>query len=244
MKILIQFPTRGRYYLFNEVLHSYFELLGDPENVLFHIVLDDDDPTMTETLIGNLFATQGAFYGKKVPYVVTRRPHDSKIHAVNDLDLVMKEDWDVIFLASDDMFPEADSYDGEIRFHMQENFPDLDGVLHYNDGHQGSNLNTLCILGRRYYERFGYIYYPEYKSLFADNEFTDVSRLLGRTRYYDYVIVRHRHPDADKSMKYDDLYKKNDEWLHHDHTVYNTRRQMNFGLTRDDQGRWTTERSE
>ena len=63
---------------------------------------------------------------------------------------------------------------------MTELYPNTDGVLWFNDGNQGNRLNTLCILGKKYYERFNYIYHPDYTSLWADNEFMDVANLLNK----------------------------------------------------------------
>ena len=94
------------------------------------------------------------------------------------------------------------------------------------------NLNTISILGKKYFDRFGYIYHPDYKSFYADNEFHDVSKLLGKHIYWDQVIIRHKHVDLDRSL-YDDTYKVNDHWLNHDFKVYTGRRMQNFGLPKN-----------
>jgi hypothetical protein len=78
---------------------------------------------------------------------------------------------------------------------MTEHYPDTDGVLWFNDGYQGNRLNTLCILGKKYYDRFNYIYHPDYISVWCDNEFMDVANLLGKQIYFDDIIIRHEHPD-------------------------------------------------
>ena len=104
----------------------------------------------------------------------------SKIEAVNaDMDKV--GDWDVLLLASDDMIPQVKNYDEIIIQKMNEFFPDTDGVLWFNDGNR-KDLNTLCILGKKYYNRLNYIYYPEYKSTWCDNEFTDVGNILKKQK--------------------------------------------------------------
>ena len=63
---------------------------------------------------------------------------------------------------------------------MSFNYPDTDGVLWFNDGFQGNRLNTLCILGKKYYERFNYIYHPDYISLYCDEEQTNVARNMNK----------------------------------------------------------------
>ena len=117
----------------------------------------------------------------------------SKIEAINaDLDNV---DFDILLLASDDMIPVVKGYDTIIKNNMSKLYPDTDGVLWFNDGYQGNKLNTLCILGKKYYDRFGYIYNPEYISVWSDNEFMDVGNILGKQTYFDEVIIQHQHPD-------------------------------------------------
>jgi len=100
--------------------------------------------------------------------------------------------------------------------------PNLDHVLWFNDGFQGNNLNTLCILGREYYNRFGYIYHPAYVSLFCDNEFTMVAQKLRRQTYIDRVIIRHAHPIIIKT-DYDSLYAHNETFFAKDRDTFISR---------------------
>jgi hypothetical protein len=103
------------------------------------------------------------------------------------------------------MTPIVKGYDNIIRNNMKTHYPDTDGVLWFNDGYQGQNLNTLCILGRKYYQRFGYIYCPEYKSLWCDNEFMDQANLLGRQIYFHETIIKHEHPANNRGIYKDRL---------------------------------------
>jgi hypothetical protein len=86
-------------------------------------------------------------------------------------------------------------------------------------------------MGKKYFDRFGYIYNPEYLSVYCDNEFTDVSRLLEKTTYIDRVIIRHFWIE----IGVDALYQRNEnrELYTHDQKVYETRKANNFGLTQN-----------
>jgi hypothetical protein len=128
------------------------------------------------------------------------------------------------------MIPSIRGYDQIIRDKMRTHYPDTDGVLHFNDGVRGKNLNTLCILGKKYYDRFGYIYHPSYKSLWCDNEFTDVSNSLNKSTYIETVIIRHEHPLWTKTG-YDDLYKHNDTYDTQDKANYNIRKNQDKKLS-------------
>jgi hypothetical protein len=221
MKLLIKFPTRNRKNKFFKVLKKYQNLCEDLTNTYFLITLDDDDESMSPSEVDQIFRT---FKNVKVIYGNS----NSKIHAINrDIELV--DDWDIVLLASDDMVPKVKGYDNVIRDKMKENYPDTDGVLWFNDGHQGNKLNTLSILGKKYYERFGYIYYPEYKSVWSDNEFMMVGNLLGKQTYFDEVIIEHEHPDWGYGNR-DVIHQINSNNENHDKLLFMKRKENNFFL--------------
>jgi hypothetical protein len=221
MKLLIKFPTRNRKNKFFKVLKKYQNLCEDLTNTYFLITLDNDDESMSPSEVDQIFRT---FKNVKVIYGNS----NSKIHAINrDIELV--DDWDIVLLASDDMVPKVKGYDNVIRDKMKENYPDTDGVLWFNDGHQGNKLNTLSILGKKYYDRFGYIYYPEYKSVWSDNEFMMVGNLLGKQTYFDEVIIEHEHPDWGYGNR-DVIHQINSNNENHDKLLFMKRKENNFFL--------------
>jgi hypothetical protein len=225
-KILIQFPTMGREKKFKQALKAYLKFMDDKDNFLIRVITEANDPVMLDDKMIDWI------YDQSENIVIHFGHHVDKIDAVNSgiRDAVFEIKWDICLLASDDMIPEVQGYDNIIRKLFAEHHPDFDGVIHFNDGHQGANLNTLSILGKKYFDRFGYIYHPDYKSFYADNEFHDVSMRLEKHIYWDQVIIRHKHPDLDRSL-YDDTYMANNQWLDHDFKVYNRRRMNNFGLS-------------
>jgi hypothetical protein len=155
----------------------------------------------------------------------------SKIDAVNrDMGLI-NDDWDILVLLSDDMVPIHYGFDDIIRNKFSEFFNDYDGVTWFNDGISRDTLNTLCILGKKYYERFNYIYHPDYISLYADNEFMDVANRLEKQKYFDLVIIEHRqYSIGNNGERYDELYKKNDSFMGADYQTYAKRKSINFNL--------------
>ena len=221
MKLLIKFPTRNRKNKFFKVLRQYQNLCEDLDNTYFLITLDNDDESMNPSDVEDIFNT---FNNIKVVYGTS----NSKIHAVNrDIELV--NDWDIVLLASDDMTPKVKGYDNIIRNKMKELYSDTDGVLWFNDGHMGNKLNTLCILGKKYYDRFGYIYYPEYKSVWSDNEFMLVGNLLGKQTYFEQVIIEHEHPDWGYGSR-DEIHQNNSKNENQDKLLFTKRKDNNFYL--------------
>lgn len=218
--MLIKFPTRSRPEKFFSVLDRYVKMLEEPENVHFIVSCDQDDPTMNnQEIISRLEKYQNL----KFKFGNNR----NKIEAINaDME---GQDFDVLLLASDDMIPQEFGYDTIIRQNMKKFFPDTDGVLWFNDGYQANNLNTLCILGKKYYDRFGYIYHPSYISLWCDTEFSEVSKMLNKVKYISHVIIKHEHPVWMKEP-WDELQIKNDSFNNRDMANFMERKKINFEI--------------
>jgi len=221
MKILIKFPTRGRRNKFFTVLNRYHTYAKNINNLQFLVSIDEDDAVMNnpESLkILESFRNTRFTIGKS----------ESKIHAINR-DIPVTGDWDILFLASDDMIPQIKGYDDVIINDMKKYYPDTDGVLWYNDGFQGNKLNTLCILGKKYFQRFNYIYYPGYRSLWSDNEFMTVANILQKQKYFESVIIKHEHFDWGFG-KPDEIHYRNIKDKNHDMSLFKERERFNFGL--------------
>jgi hypothetical protein len=212
MNVLVKYPTRARPDVFRSTLGLYQR---DP-TASFLISIDADDATMNNPdMLGFLDAQP------RLTYRVGNSK--SKIEAVNDG--VAEADWQLLLLASDDMVPQRDEYAMRIRQLFDEFFPDGDGVLHLNDGNNGRNLNTLCICDRRYFDRFGYLYHPQYQSLWADNEWQEVSERLGRAIYVNELIIAH---DWIGTYKPDRLHLHNESFYQHDERIFRQRKAAGF----------------
>ncbi len=223
-RILFKYPARGREEKFLSTLGKYHENIVNKEDFQFLVSIDEDD----EVLNTDKVKAAVAAYPKVKLVVGTSQ---GKIHAVNR-DMDQADPWDIVVLVSDDMIPKVKGFDMYIRKDMKNHFPDLDGVLWYNDGHQGEKLNTLSILGKTYYDRFGHIYWPEYKSLYCDNDFMEVSKRLGKVHYNPLCIIEHQHW-AWGYGKMDDLYTKNETYIEDDHDLFKRRMAENFGLPKE-----------
>jgi len=221
MKLLIKFPTRNRKIKFLNVLRKYQNFLSKKNDVKFIITMDSDDSEMDDQLVKdvlNSYDNLEYYYGDS----------KTKVEAVNK-DIEKISDWDILILASDDMIPIVKNYDEIIINKMKEIYPDTDGVLWFNDGYQGNKLNTLSIVGRKYYDRFGYIYYPGYKSVWCDNEFMSVAEYLNKQTYFAETIIKHEHPDYGFNMR-DEIHILNSKNESEDRKLFETRKKTNFEL--------------
>jgi hypothetical protein len=218
-RLLVKFPTRGRPEKFFSVLEKYREL-SRSKDIRFVVTCDLDDSSMNNEAVRERFKSYDnveVYYGNS----------KTKIEAINAD--IQGRDFDICLLASDDMIPEREGYDLEIIRQMRINYPDLDGVIWFSDGYQKRNLNTLTIVGKRYYDRFGYIYHPDYVSFYSDNEFMQVAFMLGKQTYVDDVIIRHQHPD-NTIDSIDATYAANNQHVRKDHMTFSLRLSQLFGF--------------
>lgn len=162
--------------------------------------MDSDDASMNNDEMRRFLDAQ-----KNVKYFYGESKN--KVEAINR-DLEHAGNFDCLLLASDDMIPVLPGYDDIIYHDMRRHYPDRDGVLHYNDGRVGEHLNTLVCCGKKYYDRFGYIYHKDYVSIYADNHFMECSRILKKATYKDLTIIRHEWIDV--VGKADELYMRNE----------------------------------
>jgi hypothetical protein len=74
--------------------------------------------------------------------------------------------------------------------------PDLKGqyVIAVNMGGFRPDLLMFTLMTRPYYERYGYVWYPEYKGMYADDDFTAVAKRDGVIINARHLFFEHRHP--------------------------------------------------
>jgi len=225
MNILFQFPTKGRCEKLFHVLDLYYGLLGgDIKNRKFHIVIDHFDYSMNNSTTLHKLASYENLFVSAIP------ENPTKIKACNYKISNFDSWFDIVVLISDDMIPQIKGYDNIIESEMRNNYPNTDGCLWFNDGYVEDRLCTLSILGKKYYQRFGYIYHPEYVSMWCDNELTEVGKMLNKIKYDDRVIIKHEHPAWNKSVEKDANYLENEPYYDIDKSVYIRRKLVNFNI--------------
>jgi hypothetical protein len=227
MRILLKCPTRSRPQKIISALNAYMRFANHPEHMGVAVSCDEDDVTMSRNLVHEELHR---LLSKTAWHRIFMSQNKSKIEACNANMNEIEWNWDIVVLVSDDMLPQIQGYDDIIRSHMT---PDLDRILWFNDGHQGDKLNTLTIFGRAMYDRFGYLYHPEYKSLFCDTELTDLCRgeLKSKCTYVDYCIIRHEHPGTGYAQNMDELYERNQKFWNEDMYTYIRRKKYEYDVT-------------
>lgn len=205
MNLLIKIPTRERGF---DWLESYVQNITNP-NTRIYLTLDMNDVGLSGAVeikerYPNVYLSLGDSTGK--------------IDAVNrDMEYISDNfNWDVLLLGSDDMQPQMKGFDDLILQHFEN---DKDKFLWSSDGRQ-PRICTIPIMDREYYERFGYIYHPNYKSFFCDNFQTDVALRLNKCSKTNECYLMHQHPAWGGTVENDNLYRRNDAFWNEDAKTY------------------------
>lgn len=211
MTILYNFASRSRTKAFFETLDN-IAALSNSSDYFICAKLDNDDPKINE------YRSRLLDYPKVIVQPGVSR---SKINAINRN--IPTTDWQILVNVSDDQRFLMKGFDDIIREHIEQ-----DCFLHFPDSFKGKDLCTMSIMDRVYFNRTGYIFNPVYYSLWADNEETERSKILGCYKFVDIPIFDHLHYSNGKAVK-DALYKRNDTYKK-DQVTFNQRKEINFGL--------------
>ena len=226
MKFLYKFASRSRP---NKFIACVENIYINSRNKDFTILasLDADDTTMNnESMIDKM-----KLYDKLYPVFGVSK---NKVDAINR-DMDKASAFDILINMSDDMMFIQEGYDVIIEEEMKKHFPDGDCLLHFPDQNQGENCLTMSIMDKKYYDRFGYIYHPDYESLECDVEAQEVGKRLGRYKFINLRIFNHYHPSFGQ-VPYDEQYQKTEGLVdghairHRDKDTYIRREGENFYL--------------
>ena len=130
---------------------------------------------------------------------------------------------------SDDMRMTVNGWDEIIRGEIKHYFPQGDAYLHFREKDTRELLNVMEIMDRRFYERFGFVYHPSYKSLWCDNEKTELAKMLGAYRYINFEIFVHENPAYGYQPR-DEMFDAQQNLWGVDEENYNKRKAINFEI--------------
>jgi Glycosyltransferase like family 2 len=129
----------------------------------------------------------------------------------------------ILIMGADDFFPEP-GWDDK----MLASIPDLDAEFVIRPSWGAAydawlelidfpNLLVGQILSRKYYERYGYMCYPEFESMAADIDFTDQAYCDGVVIEMPQVVIEHRHFSVDPRAQKDAVYERTNAAARHQH---------------------------
>lgn len=207
MLISLLHPSRSRVERSKETTSKW--LLRAGHEVELIVSIDENDPSKEEYI---------RYYGDKV--IVN--PNRSAVDAINNAAKVAKGD--ILIVVSDD----SDCPRNWVEKIVGATHNKRDWILKVNDGIQ-KWIITMPIMDRNYYERFGYIYYPEYLHMFADCELAHVADVLHKVIKREDLKFPHLHYSVTRQKK-DEVTIKADATWNQGKELYLKRVRERFGL--------------
>lgn len=113
----------------------------------------------------------------------------------------------VIIISADDMFPPQD-WDRLLLEALDDREPEFyDLAVHVATTADANDTMVLPIISRARYERLGYALYPEYDSVYADDECGEHARADGVCILARHIVVEHRHPTVTTKAVWDRVHQ-------------------------------------
>lgn len=202
MNILVKIASRERPGKLLEVVEAYRNAAAGPVRIL--VSLDHDDHVMQE------HANE-----LRHPQVEVRwGTRSTKIGAINRD--VKAFEWDVVVVGADDMVPVAD-YDRIIARRLGGD-ASRPVAIWCPDGRQ-NRICTVPAMTRAYFNLDGYLFHPEYKSYYPDDEWTEKAIARNMLLRIDEPMFRHDHPFFVRAGN-DRLYDFNRQFKREDRETY------------------------
>jgi len=193
MRITYNFASRERPDKFFACLDNITSLARHDDYEII-ATLDVDDLSICNPEIRDRIAT----YPKVTAYFGISK---NKIDAINkNISFATGE---IICNHSDDMVFIKEGFDLDIL----EAFKDFNGLVHFPDQKTGAKLITYAMMHKDYLDIDGWIYYPEFDSVYADNFQQDLAKRRNKYKFVGKKILEHRHSRWGYGP-YDELLKK------------------------------------
>jgi hypothetical protein len=208
-KILLVHPSRGRPAQARRIFDNITKNLSGENSLDYIFALDSDDPTLEDYKKMDDPRISFVIGDNATSVVATNRAYSKELLAK----------YDMVGISSDDIFfPE--NWDKSLIEILDR--VGYDKVIKTTNQYQGDpNLLNLQIGGFQFFLDYGTFYWPEYISMFADNDFTQFAIKNGRYVEARHLIFPHMQyslsmpPDIiakyGPMMPFDDTYNKENQ---------------------------------
>lgn len=212
MRFSIIHPTRSRPEKSIETTSKWISRAETDEEIDLIVSVDQDDPCIKEY--------QNHYFNFGCTLSIGR--NRSAVDAINNAAKIAQGD--IMIVVSDD----TDCPVGWFDIINKAVSGHEDFVLKVYDGVQ-KWICTMPIIDRAYYNRFGYVYHPDYSHMFVDTDFTHTAELLGKIIWRNDILFPHLHYSVAKAKR-DEINDRADATWNDGKRLYLNRFRKNFGL--------------
>jgi hypothetical protein len=193
MKFSILHPSRRP----EKWLHSFKEWRDRADSYQEHILAVDTD---------QLPEFCSVIQKARIPVILAVSPGKDSTTAYNVA--AKASSGDALIISADDVFPPL-HWDTLLEQAIPKDRNEW--VLHCSTGHPRNDDITIFqpIFSRAVYERWGYVAWPEYRAMYADNDWTEKAYAEGLVISAKHILLEHRHPTFRRewALAWDEVYE-------------------------------------
>lgn len=186
-------PSRGRPKQALECIRFWSQNCSEKTKIEYVLSLDQDDTLPYLDSIPRMF--------KIANTKVTVSPNKSVVPALNNGAKIATGDV-LIYLSDDFLCPQ--NWDLELEKVIGDK---KDFAIWVYDGLQ-KQVMTIHMLSRSYYQRLGYMYFPDYFSVYADNDITETALKDRVVIDAKHLLFKHNHHSVKNGFPIDVTYKR------------------------------------
>jgi|GEM_PF-2230175 hypothetical protein len=201
----------------------------DPSQIEYLIALDAVDPTLHKYFEAFSYKPSFMSVGR---FVIDVGDSTDCVKAGYRVSKSISLTTELLYQNSDDVYP-CEHWDTLLLEALKgvDNFV-TPKALAVNDGFWDTPTSFVyAIANRALYNKLGYLIYPEYSSMYSDNDFTEVWNKLGCTIHAPHIQFLHKHYSKG-GTPFDETYARRNNHAELDKglKILNARRQRNFDL--------------
>ena len=147
---------------------------------------------------------------------VVQAVNQAAFKAKGDILIYLSDDFDCFEGWAVEIIRIASQYTGEYMIKVS------DGLQEFSN-----QVLTIPIMSRQLYQRLGYFFYPEYKSMWVDVDLYYVCHRMGVIMPHKEILFQHNHYCNGRSKR-DDTYNRSDAHFNSGKIIYQRRMRQGF----------------
>jgi hypothetical protein len=191
IKIALIHPSYGRPDLACKIFEEWCSTCKNPKDIEYLVGLDSCDPKADMYPQKIMLSREYAKWGR---VMIQSGDSTDSVKASYRMAKQISDTTEILFQISDDTGPIQD-WDVKLieTFGICDNFKEPKSLF-VGDGYWPfGTVFVHPIINRALYDKLGFILYPDYTSMFADNDFTEVCRKLNCFILAPQLVFQHRH---------------------------------------------------
>lgn len=223
-KIAIIHPSRGRPKWAKETYNNFVSKAKSIP-ISYYLSLDEDDKDLENYI--------KEFAGEDVKIIISKNTRPGSVEPTNAVQKHLKDE-SLILGVNDDFVP-MENWDEPLINFINNAVATKEYFVHVRTSANNfrPECSECCIISRAFIDKLGFILYPEYWSMWADNDLTSTAKAFGFYYAFPEYYMRHENPaQPDNNTPMDDTYRRtgSQEAFDIGKKIYEKRLADNFGV--------------